>query len=351
MTSQINSLGQSTKRKRTVKVPVIFSKFSPAKPTVVFNTYWRFACERQSIFFKKKLGEKEPWTRDAILKLYKFTNAYRASDRVSQYLIKDVIYKGEQNVEEVFFRILLFKIFNKIDTWEVLEKRMGGVSYAEYSFDLYNKILEAEMAKGNRIYSAAYIMASGGSAFGHPRKHSNHLKLIELLMNDEVPFRIAESKSMKHVFDLLRSYPTIGDFLAYQYAIDINYSQMTNFSENEFVMPGPGALDGIAKCFESLGGLAEGDIVRMVTDRQEIEFDRLGLEFKSLWGRPLQLIDCQNLFCEVDKYSRIAHPDIKGKSGRTRIKQIYKPRPNLVNYWYPPKWGINHLIESSMSQL
>ena len=64
----------------------------------------------------------------------------------------------------------------------------------------------------------------------------------------------------------------------------------------EFVVPGPGALDGIHKCFSDLGGLNEIDIIRLVADRQrqEYEFERLGLEFRSLWGRRLQLIDCQN---------------------------------------------------------
>ncbi|MCK9912538.1 putative DNA base hypermodification protein, partial [Microbacteriaceae bacterium K1510] len=69
----------------------------------------------------------------------------------------------------------------------------------------------------------------------------------------------------------------------------------------EFVMPGPGALDGIRKCFSSLGGLNEPEIIRLMADIQSDEFARLGLQFRSLFGRSLQLIDCQNLFCEVDK--------------------------------------------------
>src|SRR5690348_7306679 len=38
------------------------------------------------------------------------------------------------------------------------------------------------------------------------------------------------------------------------------------------------------------------DVIRAVTDFASREFERLGLVFHSLWGRPLQLIDCQNLF-------------------------------------------------------
>ena len=62
-----------------------------------------------------------------MLATYKFTNAYRASDRVSQYLIRNVIYRDDlpMSPHEVFFRILLFKLFNKIETWELLERAIG----------------------------------------------------------------------------------------------------------------------------------------------------------------------------------------------------------------------------------
>ena len=317
---------------------------SPAKPTIVYDTYWRFAVERQEVFFRRLEGCSPPWTHDSILAHYKFTNAYRASDRVSQYLIRNVIYEGSQSSEEVFFRTLLFKIFNKIETWEVLKAALGEVAYSSYSFDTYDKVLTQALAAGRAIYSAAYIMPSAGRVFGHPRKHSNHLRLIERMMADETPQRIADARTMRDAFDMLRSYPTIGDFLAYQFVTDLNYTEITNFSELEFVVPGPGALDGIHKCFSDLGGLTEKDLVRVVTERQEAEFERLGLRFHDLWGRRLQLIDCQNLFCEVSKYARLKHPEFKGIANRSRIKQVYRPAAEPVQYWYPPKWRINNLL-------
>ena len=118
----------------------------------------------------------------------------------------------------------------------------------------------------------------------------------------------------------------------------------------DFVVPGPGALDGIRKCFLDRGGLNEPEIIRLMVDRQEDEFARLGIEFQPLWGRRLQLIDCQNLFCEVDKYSRVAHPEIAGVSGRQRIKQKYSLSDEPLECWYPPKWGINKAIEKWLAQ-
>jgi hypothetical protein len=323
---------------------IIISKRAPAKTTEVFDTFWRFACERQQIFFARIEGTPPPWTNDSILREYKFTNAYRASDRVSQYLIKNVIYEGDQAPEELFFRTILFKLFNKIETWELFKREFGNITASEFSASRYASVLNREMAKGGRVYSSAYIMPTGGRASNFARKHDMHLSLLKEMMDDELPARIADVKSMDRAFELLRRYKTIGDFLAYQFVTDLNYSILTNFAEMDFVIPGPGARDGIRKCFSDLGGLTEAEIIKITAERQEMEFRRLGVEFRSLYGRPLQLIDCQNLFCEVDKYARVKHPQYKGITERTRIKQKYRMDQQPISYWYPPKWGINNLV-------
>ena len=326
------------------QAPVVFTKLSPAIPSEVYDTYWRFAAKRQDLFFKRAYHSLPPWTDDPILSHFKFTNAYRASDRVSQFLIRNVIYQGDQRPDEVFFRTILFKLFNKIETWQLLEKALGPLTTRTFDLNSLDDVLTAAMARKQTIYSAAYIMPSGGK-HGEPKKHRNHLALLRNMLADGVPERITHMKRMRDLFEVLLSYPMIGDFLAYQYATDLNYSELTSFSEMEFVVPGPGARDGIRKCFKDLGGLSEADIIKLVADRQEKEFERLEIEFKSLWGRSLQLIDCQNLFCEVDKYARHAHPDIVGITGRTRIKQVFRITPSPIEYWYPPKWGLNELIE------
>jgi len=308
------------------------------KATSVFDTYWRFAAKRQDLFMRRVKGEPAPWTDDPVLAAHRFTNVYRAADRVSQYLIANVIYRGSQVAEEVFFRTLLFKFFNRIETWEELAARVGDPSWRTFHSERYARALDAMLARGERVYSAAYIMPS--PQFGCARKHRNHLRLLEHMMRDGAPRRVARARSLGDVFGILRAYRSIGDFLALQFAVDLNYSDLTDFSEMEFVVAGPGARDGIRKCFADTGGLCESDVIRVVTERAEEEFRSLGLSFQTLWGRPLQLIDCQNLFCEVGKYARVVHPEFSGISGRTRIKQSFKPRSTFLPQWYPPKWRL-----------
>ena len=112
--------------------PQVLVRLSTAKTTPVYESYWRFAAERQAIFFRRLEGRTGPWTEDPILRNHIFTNAYRASDRVSQYLIREVIYRGDPSVTEVCFRTLLFKFFNRIATWELLVHELGDISWTNY---------------------------------------------------------------------------------------------------------------------------------------------------------------------------------------------------------------------------
>ncbi|MBP1562301.1 MAG: hypothetical protein J6C38_01115 [Oscillospiraceae bacterium] len=312
-------------------------------PAPIYDTYWFFAAERQNIFVKRKTGAAYPWTNDPVLLKFKFTNPYRASDRVSQYLIKNVIYGGGignlYSPEDTFFRIILFKLFNRIETWEFLERKIGPIEYRNYSFERISSCLNELLENNRKIYSAAYIMPSGTS-FGFPHKHENNIKLLELMMSEHVVAKIAKLKNLKELYELLISYPSLGKFLAFQYAIDINYSELCDFSEMDFVVAGPGAQSGIAKLFLDTNGYSDEYIIRLMAENQESEFERLSLKFNYLGSRRLQLIDCQNLFCETDKYTRVAFPEYKGNN-RTRIKQHFIPNlAQPIEYYYPPKWGI-----------
>jgi hypothetical protein len=190
------------------------------------------------------------------------------------------------------------------------------------------------------VYSAAYIMPS--PPFGWARKHANHIAILARMMDDGLPGRLALAATMRSAYEAILAYPSLGPFLAFQYTVDLNYSTLLDFDEAEFVVAGPGALDGISKCFENAAALNPARVIHEMAERQDSEFCRLGIDFPGLFGRRLQPIDCQNLFCEISKYARVAHPDVVGSSGRTRIKQHYRvartgasDRPK-----FPPKWGI-----------
>jgi hypothetical protein len=321
--------------------PFCWQRVGPPKPTPVYDTYWQFAVRRQDILRRRLEGQSQPWTTDPILARYRFTNAYRASDRVSQYLIRNVIYNADWQPTDLVFRVLLFKIFNRIETWEYLREHVGEITYDEFDADHYGNVLTCARREGVRIYSPAYIMPSPERAFGFREKHRNHLALLTSMLESGVSRRVCEAESLREVFQTLSAFPGLGPFLAFQYAIDLNYSPLTYFDEMDFVVAGPGAKDGLAKCFVNYEEYQDADLVKLVADRQELEFQRRGLKFESLGGRRLQLVDCQNLFCEIAKYARIRHPEYPGTTGRNKIKQTFRPRRDPVTLWFPPKWRMS----------
>lgn len=311
----------------------------------IFSYYFYFMQERMRIFWNK-YHQNYPLTNDEILKINKFTNVYRAMDRVSQYLIKNVIYSdSEFTREDVLFRIIVFKIFNKPATWEYLESQVGEITIKNFDLIKYNKALSNLKAR-QPIFNNAYMMTGTHTLYNHlDFKHEKWLSMVsEEMIGQEVLKRITDANSLSQVFDLLRDCSFIGDFLAYQYAIDMNYSSVIDFDENSFVKAGIGAIRGIKKCFQPLPkGYTYEDAIQYTQDNLEKYSEKFGFtEFENLFGREPTLIDLQNCFCETDKYLRVKVPDLQVDN--TRIKQKYREHTQGLNLFFPPKWQINHKI-------
>lgn len=305
-----------------------------------FKYYFYFIQERMNMFWRK-FDNSKILTEDPILQEYKFTNVYRACDRVSQYLIRNVISKDstKYSAEDMLLRILVFKVFNRINTWEYLEE-VSPISLASFDVKELSQLL-TERQKSMPIFSNAYMMTGSHSKYGHiSTKHQVWLQMIEDEFISGHGFRkILNSYSMLDVYNLLRTYPLIGDFLAYQYTIDFNYSPYLNFDENSFVKAGIGAVRGIKKCFVSYGKSYE-DAIRYTYDHFEELQQRYGYtDFRPLPGREPKLIDLQNCFCETDKYLRAAMPELK--VGNVRIKQRYKPTAKNIDFYFPVDWDVS----------
>jgi alpha-glutamyl/putrescinyl thymine pyrophosphorylase clade 1 len=314
----------------------------------VHRAYWHLAAERQLIFERRAVGEPGPWTDDRILGRYRFTNPWRASDRVSQFLIKDVIYDDpDVTPEDLLVRIVLFRLFSKPATWRAIERELGPVRAATLDDRRLPALLEMLQARGP-IYTSAFILCAN-KAYGFDRKYLNHLALVrEMVGAGALGVTIARAGRLADVFEALCAYPLIGPFMGYQLAIDINYSELTDFSEDEFTVPGPGAVRGIEKVFPGTAARERAAVVHRMVDEQEETCERYGIAPPTLFGqRRLHAIDCQNLFCELDKYARVRFPELL--SNRSRIKATFTPSPEPLDLFYPPKWGVTNLPDAGFA--
>ncbi|MFY9824488.1 MAG: nucleotide kinase domain-containing protein [Thermoanaerobaculia bacterium] len=313
----------------------------------IYDLYWIFAARRQAAFERRLAGHSKPWTDDVILQQFKFCNVFRASDRVSQYLIRRVAYceRGD-SVADRIFQIVAFRTFSKPETWEGLIDRLSHPPTLEdLRSGAFQSALDEVKIENGGLYTGAFILCAT-KAFGFNEKHKNHAALFKMMfLQCDAAMHIQEARSFAQIVQFLQSFPLMGPFMSYQIAIDLNYSDVINFGENDYSQAGPGAIRGIKKAFINTGSYSPSDIIHMMVERQQDEFRRLGLEFSGLWGRPLHAIDCQGLFCELDKYCREAAPQLA--SNRSRIKARFTPSRSPLDLFFPPKWKINERIPNS----
>ncbi|MCY4509096.1 MAG: putative DNA base hypermodification protein [Acidobacteria bacterium] len=303
---------------------------------------WQFACRRQAAYLSRLAGEPPPWSRDQILQDYRFTNAYRAADRVSQAMIRIAHGSRNETPETRLYRTLLFKVFNRTQTWARLTDAVGPPAWEDRSsLDGVREVLDGLHARREQLYSGAYVMPTG--ARGQP-KHQWHLEMVRQILERGSARRIEEASSLEATYRTLREQEGLGDFLAFQFAIDVHYGAGARTDEARYVVAGPGALDGLSKCFTDLGDYGPADTILWMTDRQGADLDAQPEPWHDLFGRPLQPIDTQNMLCEVSKYTRVSHPDVAGKSGRTRMKRRYTPGPPLAEPVFPEHWGIQENV-------
>jgi hypothetical protein len=321
---------------------VLHIRRSPPQPRPgVYQLYWAFASRRQAAFEARLTGQARPWTDDRILQTYKFCNVFRAADRVSQFMIRDVAYgqDPESTARDCIFQIVAFRTFSKIETWRGVAETLGGTPRLEHlRSGAFEKALDRVKSATGGLYTGAFILCAN-KAFGFDEKHRNHVGLFKhMFLENACAERILQAPSLEDVVALLESFPLLGPFMAYQTAIDLNYSELLNFSENDYTQAGPGALRGLTKAFTTLGDYTPAETILWMVEQQDAEFARLGLPFRGLFGRQLHSIDCQGLFCELDKYCREAVPELA--SARSRIKAKYVAAFGDMELFFPPKWGL-----------
>ena len=313
----------------------------------VYELYWKFTYERQKAFETRLSGKPAPWSDDPIIEEYKFCNVFRATDRVSQYMIREVCYNEEaSHPDDRIFQIVAFRFFSNTKTWDGIRAYLGRAPIINDLADgTFEASLEHVRQKNGKLYTGAFILCAN-DAYGRRLKHLNHVELFkDMFINKQLGSRIRRSANLEVVFLHLRSFPLIGNFMAYQIAIDLNYSEYFHFSENDFTEAGPGAIRGIKKVFLDTNGMTNSEVIMWMVEHQEEEFKKLGFDFKGLFGRPIHAIDAQGLFCETDKYCRVAAPELK--SARSRIKSKYKANSEPIELFFPPKWKVRLLTHAS----
>lgn len=323
-----------------------------ALPANITDHFWAFAYRRMARFYLRYIPvpAAPPLSGDVgdtILSRFHFTNVFRATDRVSQYLIKNVIYedgfsainsviKPNRDPENTFFRTVLFKLFNSPETWDHFTGYFGHIRRSHWNLERWIKALPPKPFRG------AYMNALPGDVTGYPRPTGQGaaairaLQMVDWLVQHETWKEALADHPMK-VYDALTECPNIGDFLGYQLVTDLGYG--LGYEEGQIMIPGPGARSG-ARFYDPHED--PSNTIWWCWGNQVHELARIGLPPITLYGRGMRPIDVQNVFCEFSKYVGIRWGvDPKGNpypAGKQRRRRIYRQAEEPPPLFFPDHW-------------
>lgn len=298
---------------------------------------YNFIKRRYTIHLRKDVLKKDPpWTKDPVLRNYRFTNIRREHDRETRWVIDNIARNPELCYEDKLLNIILFRLYNKHETAELLSMPIKFQEFEEWDPEWYRSLFEAAVEEDKEIkfFTGAYNMGGTKRMMKQylPKKDPKNsipmriLWFIKNLIDCDFVSSIKDCRTQEEVCICISSCTGIGDFLGYQMFVDMTYIKDFPFSENEFTIAGPGCIRGLDYLFKDRGGMDYEECLFWLRNNLDGLFrEELGKDWdpkKVFWDLPeedrcFNVMSLENCFCELSKY-------IKAKEGTGRPKKRYR---------------------------
>lgn len=298
----------------------------PVLDTGALDLFMTYIKERYRIHIKKDvMYKKPPWTNDPILGKFRFTNIRREHDRETRWLIKYITGNDFLTYRQKLMNVILFRLFNKHESviaaggpfkfeafWSYVPSRKRLLKYQEKNPD-YVFFTNAFITSG--------MKTTIRSLFNDDFIPGCIMRYMKRINENGLMDRIRQCKTPAQVFNVLRAEQGIGEFLAYQIFVDYTYIKEFPFSENEFVVAGPGCKKGLNYLFLDRDRMTYEECLFWLRDNWEDLEDYADNWFDpeeemadlKRYDRVMNVMSLENCFCEFSKYYRA----IKG-GGRPR---------------------------------
>jgi len=300
------------------------------------DLFWRFIYERHNVWHKRfVLEQPKPWTNDPVIANYRFTNVYRELDKGTIFLLDEVVpvdgTEPRYSVADMIFRIMVYRTFNHIPTWELLDEQGTRVTYSGWHLSWALSVVSAMAAEKERIFTNAHIVSPYSSMLGETKaeKVCHFLDILHGHLPGIVE-QIQSKESLEKVFNYVKSLYGFGPFLAYELVVDFMYRNLIPFTEDDWANAGPGAMRGANLIYPYRRDYL--NIMRELRDSQWQEFSRLFLPFIEIAyeGRTpdghLTLRNIEHCLCEFQKYHR-------GHTGTGRPRNEFRSTSQGDAFW------------------
>lgn len=329
---------------------------------IELGRFFGWINERHSIYLKKLAGEKRgdkgwPWTKDPILRSYRFTNPFRQNDKVTKqwadrYATLMALEKAGQQIPDdlILFHLCMFRLFNYAPTYDALNfgiMKHGGKWDKEKAIAILKNRRDGENSTDSQIFTGAYMITPGG----YDDKIEAYCTVLESLWDGRTdkqkkkrrskPRRVRwaailrKHQSMRRATKLLCKLECVGPFIAYEIVCDLRHTRILADAKdvNTWANAGPGAKRGIHRLLtgDKEWGKARGpspdynaamcELLNIARGKGVLSKDVLACEW------PFEMREIEHSLCEYDKMSRV-----RMKQGKPR-STYKKPDPQMQLPW------------------
>lgn len=256
---------------------------------------FEFMRERYQIYLKKEAGQPKPWTKDHVLRQYRFCNVYRELDTETKWL-HEVWGLPNKNDPDYWFACVVFRLTN----WHETTQQIGyPVPWNKKHF-IY--VLSKRKQLGHKVYGGAYTISTNGVAM---EKHLYLAEKLDIIWRNRDKIRYKKGEKLQDFYDRLQNYDAMGTFLAAQVVADMKFCGDARKAADwwTFVAPGPGSERGLNRvlCRPKDQPWRNAAWLTALADLH----DAINPMVVKANMPKLSAQDLQNCLCEFDKYQRV----------------------------------------------
>ena len=274
-----------------------------------------YAKKRQDIFLARQAGQPKPWTRDLILRQYKFCNVFREDDATTVYIRE----KWRCDGADAIFRLSVARCINRIESLRRIEV------HPAIENPKFWEIFHALLRSAQPLVTGAYIVKTPAGM----DKLDGVIEILRPIREDALSMRAAWLSwtsnlpdTLEGMHQFLTGYSCIGGFMAYEIVSDLRYTDLLRSAPdvNTWAFLGPGATRGMCRLLnlplDALSRNSKKDQLFMLTCMQQIlAASKDPVNWPRGWP-PWEMREVEHGLCEFDKYERT-------RLGEGRPKQLY----------------------------
>lgn len=290
-----------------------------------------FIAERHNIFIRRHAGQPKPWTKDPIMRAYRFCNIYRELDTVTVWIMENWI-KPYVDSDTLALRALVGRLINHPETLQKMLDMPGCNLEDKFNQKNMWKLFNDIKGQNQKLVTGAYIV---NTVFPKDFAKLDGSK-ADYISNFFIP-RAWEARkelqaamhtgSFRECLDGMMNCHGVGRFIGNQAVVDLSYTKHLRKAKdlNTTWSPGPGTSKGIrwvtgenikpgSTDMEEALTAYRNDVNKVLSGKQNYSSELKNLKTHLV---PMTAPNASNSLCELQKHQNMAC------GNRDRLKNTY----------------------------